>query len=242
MKGDDSHKFAVVVGLAVFTIGMFWFWKRRQKRKMEDEAEYMQVFLDLLPNQPKNERSRENFREMLREKLEGRLADSVERIWDLPAVVLKLQGAYLDLLLESRELYVAGYFYSCVAMCGIVGERLVKDVLRVSVLIQKAGTSESPSEKAFDQFERVEVNGIVNFLKEAAILDKEAAKAARDLSELRNAYAHARGKDPKSDALKAIQLLHTLVKDTVSVLKEFEIKDGAFVRKAVPAADAPDGA
>jgi len=37
-------------------------------------------------------------------------------------------------------------------------------------------------------------------------------------------------------------LLHTLVKDTVSVFKEFEIKDGAFVRKAVPAADAPDAA
>ena len=234
MKDHGSQKIAVVVGLLGSVIGLFAFRKRKKRNKnMNDDAQYMQVFLDLLPNQPKNDQSRENFRDMLRQKLETRLAESVERIWDIPAVVLKLHGAYLDLLLESRELYVAGYFYSCVAMCGIVGERLVKDVLRVSLLIQKEGTTAAPSEKAFDQFERVEVNGIVSFLRESEILSKEAAKAARDLGELRNAYAHARGKDPKSDALKAIQLLHTLVEDTVSVFKEFEIKDGAFVRKAV---------
>ena len=39
---------------------------------MSDEPQFMNVFLDLLPNQPKNDRSRENFREMLRQKLEVR--------------------------------------------------------------------------------------------------------------------------------------------------------------------------
>ena len=49
------------------------------------------------------------------------------------------------------------------------------------------------------------------------------------LGELRNKYAHARGQASKRDAVKAITLLQTLVDDTVSVFKDFEIKDGALV-------------
>ena len=91
---------------------------------------------------------------------------------------------------------------------------------------------QSPESTAFDQFERVDVSSIIRFLKEAGILSKEAAKAAKDLIELRNDYAHARGKDRKKHAKEAIQRLHTLIEDTVSAFKDFEIKDGVFVRKA----------
>ena len=67
-----------------------------------------------------------------------------------------------------------------------------------------------PKGLAFDQFERVEVNAIVRFLKEAEILSSEACKAAEQLGQLRNGYAHARGKEPERDANKAIQFLHAL--------------------------------
>jgi hypothetical protein len=200
---------------------------------MNDEPLYRKVFIDLLSNQPQTDQSRENFRKLLRQGFEGRLEDCVERMWVLPPLAVKPEGEYLALLRESRELYVDGRFYSCVAMCGIVGERLIKDVLRGSLLIQKEGTAASPSEKAFDQFERVEVSGIVRFLKETEILSDDAAKAAKDLGELRNDYAHARGKDPQPDALKAIKMLHTLVEGTVSIFKDNEIKeDGSFGPKA----------
>jgi hypothetical protein len=200
---------------------------------MSDHKEQAEVFLDLLPNQPKNNQNRESFRELLRQKFEQRLPDAVERIWELPPIILtKRNEEYLSLLLEARQLHIEGYFYSCVAMCGIVGERLVKDVFRASVLVQKNGHPQSPPEVAFDQFERVDVNGMVRFLKESDLLSVEAAKAASDLGELRNQYAHARGKKPDGDALEAIKLLHVLVKGTVSVFKDFEIRDGALVRKA----------
>ena len=52
--------------------------------------------------------------------------------------------------------------------------------------------------------------------------------------QLRNAYAHARGKNPEDDAAKAITWLHAIVEDTVSVFKDFDVKDGAFVRKTKP--------
>lgn len=169
---------------------------------------------------------------MLRQRFEEALEDSVDRGWELPPIIVQPSGEYLELLLESRELYVAGRFYSCVAMCGIVGERLIKDVLRASMLVQKDGKPQVPSVTALDQFERVDVNGIVRFLKEVGLLSVEATKAAEKLGQLRNQYAHARGRKPQSDALEAIKLLHIVVESTVSIFKEYDIKDGAFVRKA----------
>ena len=205
---------------------------------MNDESEYRQVFIDFLANQPETEESRENFRGILRQRLEGRLEDCITRMWALPQLAVKPEGDYLTLLLEATDLYVDGRFYACVAMCGIVGERLVKDLLRGSILIKKEGATTVPSEKTFDQFERVEVSAIVSFLKEAVVLSDDAARAAKSLGELRNAYSHARGKDSQSDALKAIQLLHTLVEGTVSIFKDFEIKDGILVPKGANAIQA----
>ena len=202
---------------------------------MSNENNNMQVFLDVLPNSPRDDQTRKEFERMLRQEFESQLPKSVERIWELPPIVLKEPfGEYVDLLLETRQLFLAGHFYSCVAMCGIVGERLIKDVLRASVRIEKDGQVNRPQDKAFDQFERVDVNSIVKFLKESRLLCGEAAKAADDLGQLRNSYAHARGKAPEADAIKAIKYLHTLVEDTVSVFKNFEIKDGVFVKKKPP--------
>ena len=146
-------------------------------------------------------------------------------------VLMPPSGEHVSLLIEARELFLWGHFYSCVAMCGVVGERLAKDVMRASVLVEREGHAHRPKEAAFDQLERVEVSGIVRFLKDAELLSDEAAKACGELGILRNRYAHARGKDPEKDAIEAIRQLHTLVEGTVSLFKDFEIRNGALVRK-----------
>jgi len=194
----------------------------------------MDVFLDLTPNTPKTERTREDFGNIIRQRFEQRLPDAVDRIWEVPPVILQRpETDYVSLLVEARELFIAGYFYSCVAMCGIVGERLVKDLLRASVLVYKAGKATRPPEEAFDQLERIDVNGIIRFLNKTALLGDDAQKAAQSLGELRNKYAHARGRDPHTDSIKAIELLHTLVEATVSVFNDFEITDEGLARKTV---------
>lgn len=232
---EESWRIVLFVGALVVAFALIILRRRRKEQTpVAEQFQHSEVFLDLLPNQPKNDQTRDSFRNLLRERFEQGLSDSVERIWDLPPIIVKPHGEYLALLLEARELYVAGFFYSCVAMCGIVGERLVKDVLRASVLVQKNGSTQVPSGRAFDQFERVEVSSIVRFLEKADILSAEAAKAAKDLSEIRNKYAHARGKGATTDAAKAIKLLDDLVGDTVSFFKDFDIQDGAFVRKKSP--------
>jgi hypothetical protein len=161
------------------------------------------------------------------------LSDAVERIWELPQVILKnANDEYVRLFVEARELFVMGYFYSCVAMCGIVGEKLVKDLLRSTVVLAADGLAGRPSEDAFDQLERVDASAIMRFLNKAQVLGDEAAKAANSLIELRNKYAHARGKEPQADALESIKKLHILVEGTVSVLKSYEIVEGKLVLRA----------
>ena len=96
---------------------------------MSDEEAY----LDNRPKSPHTDEQRKKFREDLTQKFEKNLPAAVERIWKLPC--LNISKPYTDLLFEARELFVEGHFYSCVAMCGIVGERLIKDMLRASVSV-----------------------------------------------------------------------------------------------------------
>jgi hypothetical protein len=116
-------------------------------------------------------------------------------------------------------------------MCGIVGERLIKDMFRKSVLIDVNGKIDRPTDAAFDQFERVEARSFIEFLRKTGIITEDAASAAKKLGDLRNDYAHTRGKAPENDAHEAIKLLHNLVDGTVSIFKDHELKDGMFVSK-----------
>ena len=191
------------------------------------------IFIDFQGNLPHNDQARDMFRQELRKKFERDLPGAIERIWKVPNLALKPPfGPYMDLLFEARDLFVEGHFYPCVAMCGIVGERIIKDELRASVLIEKGDEKQSPDSTAFDQFERVDVSSIARFLNKAEILSIETCNAAIKLIELRNKYAHARGEKPEEDAVEAIKWLHALIEGTVSIFKDFEIKDGVFVKKA----------
>ncbi|MDD5734561.1 MAG: hypothetical protein PHQ39_03720 [Methanothrix soehngenii] len=195
---------------------------------MSDDDAYM----DNRPRSPHTDEQRKKFRADLTQRFMKDLPATIERIWELPCLnITSVSKPYPDLLIEARELFVNGYFYSCVAMCGIVGERLIKDVLRNSVSIEKDEKNQRPSEAAFDQLERVEVFGIVNFLNEAGLLSKDAATAARELGALRNAYAHSRGKDSEKDAIEAIKYLHAIVEDTVSIFKGFDLQHGVMIFK-----------
>jgi len=191
------------------------------------------LYIDVRSTQPHDDRTRQEFRHSLQNRFDLRLTDTVERIWQLPPVLLQRSNdEYVNLLVEARDLFTNGYFYSCVAMCGIVGEKLAKDLLRGSILVAVEGASLRPPEEAFDQFERVDVSSIIRFLNRSGLLSDVANKAAEDLVSLRNKYAHARGKNPQSDAQAAIAKLHLLLEGTVSVLKDFEIIEGRFVPRA----------
>lgn len=175
----------------------------------------------------------------LREKIIAKNADEadaiVSRIATLPVLMVYYPfGEYVPLLREAREIYTRGYFYSCVAMCGITAERLVKDILRGSVMVRSGPNSaSSPSAPAFDQLERIDVSSLSRFLVRANLIDEATWKSLDALFQLRNTYAHARGKAAEADALKAIQHLHSVIDQTISVLKDHEIREGKLVPKGI---------
>jgi hypothetical protein len=159
---------------------------------MTEEKDSDEVYLRNRSKTPHNEEGRKKLRRLLTKKFEEKLSANVERIWDLPNInIVGPDKPYGDLLIETHDLYINGFFYSCVAMCGIVCERLIKDVLRTHVIIEKDGIRFSPDTEAFDQLERVEIRGIVQFLKKTGLLSEDATKAANDLIELRSETAAA---------------------------------------------------
>jgi hypothetical protein len=76
---------------------------------MSEEPNSSKVFLDMLSNHPKNDWTRKDFSDSLRQQFEEGLPDAVERGWDLPPLILRAQREYLTLLLEARQLYIAGF-------------------------------------------------------------------------------------------------------------------------------------
>lgn len=196
---------------------------------MAEQPPDLPVYIDSLPEQARIPEEIESFRETLRLGLERELDGIICRYAEVPSIIVHDSGEYLHLLIEARDLYFRGFFYSCVAMCGIVAERIVKDTLRSALHVQRGQDMHAPTDEAFDQLERVEISGLIRFIGTCGIVSTEVQKAAEKLGQLRNDYAHARGRKPKSDALKAIKLLHQIVEGTVSVFKDFKIYEGKLV-------------
>ena len=198
---------------------------------MASEERSIPIFIDTTPNLLKHpSMGKQQKREIIRKRLESKIDDVVTRYGSLPALTV-YPGEYCNLLMEARELFVQGYFYSCVAMCGITAERILKDIFTTSVLVISDGQATSPNDTAIKDLESFGAKEMCEFLIHAGVLDQKLRPAFKDLGELRNKYAHAGGKKPKQDASAAIAYLHTIVDGTVSILKDFNIREGKLVRK-----------
>jgi hypothetical protein len=148
--------------------------------------------------------------------------DAILRRWSELPDLEPTAGPHVPLLLEARELYRHGHFYSCVAMCGIASERIVKDVFVAGLAVWRDETAVAVPDEAIPELDRFELNAIARFLTKAGLLGPDARKAVLDLAELRNRYAHASGAKPRDDALKAVGLLHDVVNRTVSLFAGHE--------------------
>lgn len=183
------------------------------------EPQYQEVFLDLIPNMLNigGEKEREQSAALLRQQVERALPHAVARWAKIPPIAVAL-GPHVDLLAEARALYIHGYFYSCVAQCGITSERILKDLmarsLRVVVGVDAPKELPLPALKHLDWFDQ---SRIAKFLTECGVITTDVRKAALDLATLRNEYAHGSGTNPEADALKAIGFLHAIVEGTVSM-------------------------
>jgi hypothetical protein len=136
-----------------------------------------------------------------------------ERLSQLPPLLIEV-GPYCKLLREARDVFVDGYFYACVAMCGISFERFQRD---------KA--------EPYGATRKHKMSRVRKILQENKVLKLETLAPCKKMAKLRNDYAHGDGLKPKEDALKAIQWMHSFIDNETNLMRDYVIVNGVLSRK-----------
>lgn len=139
--------------------------------------------------------------------------DTLERLAQLPPLLME-DGPYCKLMREARDVFVDGYFYACVAMCGISFERFQRD------------EAEPHGAKQKDKMSRVR-----SILKKNKILSPKTFPLCKNMADLRNDYAHGQGLNPKADALKSLEWMHSFIDNETNLMRDYVIVDGILHRK-----------
>ena len=171
-----------------------------------------------------------DLKKILHDRLDKDFENIKDRYSNLPSIMVKT-GPHVDLLVETRELFAHGFFYSCITMCGVTAERIIKDIFISSTRIDVNGVIHGLSDDAIKEMESFDYYRIIKFIKNVGLISKETRKIAIVLLELRNKYSHARGDSSESDCLVAVKLLHKIIENTVSIFKQYDIKEGKLVKK-----------
>lgn len=185
-------------------------------------GETQSAFVDFRPNEIKLEMSGK-WPKNTEKKTEGVLANKTDgnsiahnkdlRLSQLPPLLIE-SGPYCNLLREARDVFVEGYFYACVAMCGISFERFQRD---------KA--------KPHGATKKHKIWKIRNLLENKKILSSESLRLCKQMAEMRNVYAHGHGEDPKEDAYKALDWMHSFIDKETNLMRDYVIVDGILTRK-----------
>ncbi len=189
----------------------------------KNKSSLKQVNIDTIPNIMEMTGKDDTARSILRLKFNANFENMIARYKELPAIIVEY-GRYSPLLLEARELFIEGKFYSCVAMCGISAERIAKEILRNNIKIKRDKKKWTlPSDEQSSILDRLDMYALRELLVKSNIIDISLRKPFTELAELRNKYAHALQINPKKDAKAAIDYLHQIIEGTVSVIGKYKI-------------------
>ncbi len=139
--------------------------------------------------------------------------EPLERLSQLPPLLMEA-GAYCGLIREARDVFVNGHFYACVAMCGISFERFQRDKAAPYGIMRKHTMKQ-----------------VRSILRKNKILLPETLDLCKKMADLRNNYAHGHGLNPKEDALKSLEWMHSFIDKETNLMRDYVIVDGILSRK-----------
>ena len=139
--------------------------------------------------------------------------DTWNRLSQLPPLLIE-DGPYCRLIREARDVFVDGHFYACVAMCGISFERFQRD---------KAAPYGATRKHTMGQ-----VRGM---LQKNKVLSPKTLSLCKSMADLRNEYAHGDGLNPKEDALKSLEWMHSFIDNETNLMRDYVIVDGILSRR-----------
>jgi hypothetical protein len=145
----------------------------------------------------------------------------------LPTLIIHQEDEFLPLLLEARQTYIDGHFFSCVAAAVTTADRICIRLMHRFNL--PAAEQRQMLTRTFGQkIQPLRARGIITVQQEA-LLNK--------MNRIRTRHLHPRtapsAMTTKRDALAAVQLLHELLEGTFSVFRDYEISNGSFVPKPI---------
>jgi len=135
------------------------------------------------------------------------------RLAELPPLLIEA-GAYCNLLREARDVFVEGYFYACVAMCGISLERFQRD---------KATSYGAGAKDKIWQIRKL--------LCTNQALQPETIVLCEKMATMRNNYAHGHGLTPREDAVQALRWLHQFISRETDLMQDYTVIEGVLHRK-----------
>ena len=178
------------------------------------------------------EQIKEHYRQIFEAELDA-IAERVPLVGPMLLPAANDEMDYLDKLVrEARDLFIFGHFYSCIVMCGAVSERIMKDICKSNIRLKTESGTTEPTEKFLRCLENVDLSKLLDLCEHGGMIDNEVRQHAQRMMEIRNKYAHAKGKEAESDALKSIGLLNKIVAGTVST-DNWDIGNGGFIWKRV---------
>jgi len=138
--------------------------------------------------------------------------DNLIKNCDTISSMINYRSEYEDFLNEAKELLSYGYYYSCVAMCCMLAEHIIRNILRKKILGDKSYVMISSEEtKVIDAFPS---NLICKFLFENELVDETVVDAFEDLANLRNKYFQIYVKPSEKNARLSTELLENIIKKT----------------------------
>jgi hypothetical protein len=110
--------------------------------------------------------------------------------------------------------FVDGYFYACVAMCGISLERFQRDRAK------PYGATGNPK-----------ISQVQKRLRANRLVTPETLALCKSMADLRNKYAHGQGSRPREDALKALAWMRSFINNETNLMRDYLVVDGVLVRR-----------
>lgn len=129
---------------------------------------------------------REDLKDELRKQFNDKINDVVKRLFKIQDLSVIKKLPCHDLVHEAKMLYVEGYFYATIALCGAVGENIARMIINDSEIT----VSRSKIIKGKTIFGRLDFVVINKILINASLIQQDSYKKLEKIRKLRNKYVH----------------------------------------------------
>ncbi len=201
--------------------------------QLTSEEGFLKVYIDLLKNSyigtPAQKRAFTlQLKRLQIDEIKRTAVDKVKRHLRLPTLIIHDDDEIRPLLLEARNTYIDGHFFSCIASTATVADRICNNLIE-RYEIDKSIREQIIQEETLGQK--------IPRLQSFGLITSEQAAVLESINRIRNKHIHPKSPitelSMKRDALRAISLLHEFLENTVSVFRDYTIEDGRLVPKPI---------